>query len=168
MGEAIPPCLFQEVPVYPAELIENAEQALSKSIMQLMRSKTQTYITCILLRLTKTFTNETEVARVNQLEIQLNPEFFLGLNDAQKRFLLIHEAWHVPFMNMLRAEGKDPRQWNIASLDRYIEGINSGKADYEIEKLDITTQYNEFVITSMRSMWGMDLSILKDKFGVDL
>ncbi len=60
------------------------------------------------------------------------------------------------------------RQWNIASLDRYIEGINSGKADYEIEKLDITTQYNEFVITSIRTMWGMDLSILKEKFGVAL
>lgn len=114
--------------MYPAELIENAEQALSKSIMQLMRSKTQTYITCILLRLTKTFTNETEVARVNQLEIQLNPEFFLGLNDAQKRFLLVHEAWHVPFMDMLRAEGKDPKQWNIA-CDHYNNLMIDGQKD---------------------------------------
>ena len=60
------------------------------------------------------------------------------------------------------------RQWNISSLDKYIKGINSGIADYEIEELDIYTCYNEFVITAMRTMWGIDLSIIKNRFGNEL
>lgn len=60
------------------------------------------------------------------------------------------------------------RQWNVASLDRYINGIESGNIDFEIEELDLYTRYNEFVITSMRTMWGMNLTELKSKFGTEL
>ena len=60
------------------------------------------------------------------------------------------------------------RQWNVASLDHYIEGIISGKPDYEMEKLDIYTRYNDFVITSIRTCWGMPLSYLRTEYGKDL
>ena len=60
------------------------------------------------------------------------------------------------------------RQWNVASLDHYIEGIISGKPDYEIEELDIYTRYNDFVITSIRTCWGMPLSHLRSEYGEEL
>lgn len=60
------------------------------------------------------------------------------------------------------------RQWNIASLEEYIKGINTNKPIYEIEELDIYTRYNDFVITSIRTCWGMSLSNLHSKYGEKL
>ena len=60
------------------------------------------------------------------------------------------------------------RQWNVASLDKYIHAIQQGKLDYEIEELDIYTRYNDFVITAIRTLWGMSLSQLRSTYGEDL
>jgi len=60
------------------------------------------------------------------------------------------------------------RQWNVASLDKYLKGITSGKPDYEIEELDFYTRYNDFVITSIRTCWGMPLSRLRTEYGEEL
>lgn len=60
------------------------------------------------------------------------------------------------------------RQWNVASLDKYIIGINSAKPDFEIEELDLYTRYNDLVITSIRTCWGMSLPELLDNFGEQL
>ena len=60
------------------------------------------------------------------------------------------------------------RQWNVSSLDQYIAGIEDGSPVIEIEELSITTQYNDYVITSLRTMWGLSLKHLKEKFGTEL
>ena len=60
------------------------------------------------------------------------------------------------------------RQWNVSSLEEYMEGIEKGKPYYEIEELDIYTRYNDFVITSIRTCWGMPLSHLRTTFGEEL
>ena len=60
------------------------------------------------------------------------------------------------------------RQWNVASLDKYIHAIQQGKLDYEIEELDIYTRYNDFVITTIRTHWGMSLSQLRSTYGEEL
>lgn len=60
------------------------------------------------------------------------------------------------------------RQWNVASLDQYLEGITSGKPIFELEKLDLYTRYNDFVITSIRTCWGMPLSRLQSEYGEEL
>lgn len=60
------------------------------------------------------------------------------------------------------------RQWNIADLDRYMEGISIGKPRFEIEELDKFTRYNDFVITRIRTAWGMPLSHLRQEFGEEL
>lgn len=57
------------------------------------------------------------------------------------------------------------RQWNVASLDKYIQGIHNKKPEYEIEELNLYTRYNDFVITAIRTSWGMSLSRLKTDFG---
>ena len=60
------------------------------------------------------------------------------------------------------------RQWNVASLDKYIQATQQGKLDYEIEELDLYTRYNDFIITSIRTCWGMPLSHLQSTYGEEL
>ena len=60
------------------------------------------------------------------------------------------------------------RQWNISSLEKYIDGINNGLNISEIEELDLYTRYNDFVITTIRTAWGMPLERLKTEFGDEL
>ena len=60
------------------------------------------------------------------------------------------------------------RQWNVASLEKYMKGIELGNPDYEIEELDLYTRYNDFVLTSIRTSWGMPLSYLHTAFGEEL
>ena len=60
------------------------------------------------------------------------------------------------------------RQWNVASLNKYIEAIKQGKLDYEIEELDLYTRYNDFVLTSIRTCWGMSLTNLRTMFGDEI
>ena len=65
-------------------------------------------------------------------------------------------------------DGMSHRQWNTASLTAYIKGIENGTPDEEKEYLDQHTRYNEFVITSLRTMWGMPLEKLKETYGEKL
>ena len=60
------------------------------------------------------------------------------------------------------------RQWNVSSLDKYLEGIRTDQLDFEIENLDLYTRYNDFVITSIRTCWGMPLSQLRTNYGETL
>lgn len=64
-------------------------------------------------------------------------------------------------------DGTD-RAWNIASISKYVEGITNGTPSIEIEKLDKRSQYNDFILTGMRTTWGVDLDELERKFGADL
>ena len=59
------------------------------------------------------------------------------------------------------------REWNVASIDLYIKGIESDNRSFEIETLDTPTRYNELIITSIRTMWGLSLIQLEKEFGTD-
>lgn len=60
------------------------------------------------------------------------------------------------------------RQWNVSSLEKYLEGIRSNQLDFELEDLDLYTRYNDFVITSIRTCWGMPLAQLRTTYGETL
>ncbi len=62
----------------------------------------------------------------------------------------------------------DEREWNLPSLSDYIEGMACGKRPYEKEELSHITRYNEYIITSLRTHWGVSLPRLKDEFGEEL
>lgn len=59
------------------------------------------------------------------------------------------------------------RQWNIASLTDYVQGIEKGEPDFEIEDLDIPTRYNEYVMTGLRTSQGISLIHIQEQFGSD-
>lgn len=60
------------------------------------------------------------------------------------------------------------RQWNVTSLDQYIDSIKQGEVNCEIEELDLYTRYNDCIITTIRTSWGMSLSHLQDTYGEEL
>ncbi|MDZ7774291.1 MAG: hypothetical protein U5L09_01100 [Bacteroidales bacterium] len=47
------------------------------------------------------------------------------------------------------------RTWNIAHLKKYIEGIDEGNPALESETLTTAQAYNEFVMTRLRTKWGV-------------
>ena len=57
------------------------------------------------------------------------------------------------------------RQWNISNLQVYLDEIFKGKVPYERENLTPTEKYNDFIITSFRTMWGINLKNMELKFG---
>jgi len=54
----------------------------------------------------------------------------------------------------------ESRQWNVSHNIKYIDYIKQqNKTDlYQIEKLSPADQTNEYIMTSLRTMWGMDLT----------
>jgi len=54
----------------------------------------------------------------------------------------------------------ETRQWNIANNAKYIQSLETGKVPAEIEILTETNRLNEYIMTSLRTMWGLDLSKL--------
>ncbi len=59
---------------------------------------------------------------------------------------------------------QETRSWNIADLQSYIDG----KAEGETETLNLSERYNDFILTSLRTMWGLSLSALESTFGQEL
>jgi len=57
------------------------------------------------------------------------------------------------------------RQWNLRSVEKYIESIEKNIIPCEKEEIDEITRYNEYVMTSLRTMWGADKEYLKTNFG---
>lgn len=49
------------------------------------------------------------------------------------------------------------RQWNIANNALYIKALEEGRVPFEQEILTPEQRYNEYVMTSLRTMWGADL-----------
>ncbi len=60
----------------------------------------------------------------------------------------------------------DSREWNTASLETYIEGMRQDKRYFETEALDDNTRYNEYVMTGLRTRWGISLEKISTDFGV--
>ena len=51
------------------------------------------------------------------------------------------------------------RQWNVTNNNIYIESINNGKIPFEKEELTKTQKLNEYIMTSLRTMEGLQLDI---------
>ena len=50
-------------------------------------------------------------------------------------------------------------------LENRVKIIEQGQRQHETEQLDTQTRYNEYIITGLRTMWGISTEELKKKFG---
>ncbi len=68
------------------------------------------------------------------------------------------------------------RQWNINSVSEYMEGIQNSRFKIQkcrgvlqppssIEIIDAKTRYNDYVLTRLRTVWGIPLPSFREKFG---
>jgi putative oxygen-independent coproporphyrinogen III oxidase len=59
----------------------------------------------------------------------------------------------------------EQRSWNIANNSKYINAIRAGILPLEREHLSIRDKYNEYVMTRLRTQWGVSLDEVRDLFG---
>lgn len=57
------------------------------------------------------------------------------------------------------------RQWNVRNNARYIQSIQTGIVPYEREELSMRDRLNEYIMTALRTVWGLDLDDVKRCFG---
>lgn len=60
------------------------------------------------------------------------------------------------------------RKANVANNAKYMQGLQLGKIPFEVITLSREDQINEYILTSLRTKWGCDLELLKNKYGFDL
>jgi oxygen-independent coproporphyrinogen-3 oxidase len=57
------------------------------------------------------------------------------------------------------------RSWNIADVNAYTTSVKNGILPSESEFLTKEMQYNEYVMTAIRTQWGISLSDIQTRFG---
>ncbi|MDH5036018.1 MULTISPECIES: radical SAM family heme chaperone HemW [Chryseobacterium] len=60
--------------------------------------------------------------------------------------------------------GFDVRSWNVANNQQYIKKLNDKLLAKEEEILSHEDQFNEMIMIGLRTIWGVDLESLKNKF----
>lgn len=61
-------------------------------------------------------------------------------------------------------DGKN-RGWNVSNNTLYIKSIQENKLPIEIETLTKIDRYNEYIMTGLRTIWGVSLYRIEEEFG---
>lgn len=83
---------------------------------------------------------------------QNNTSYWMG-----KKYLGIGPSAHS-------YDGKT-RSWNVSNNALYLKSIQEGKLPMETETLTQTDRYNEYVMTGLRTVWGISLDRIEQEFG---
>ena len=59
------------------------------------------------------------------------------------------------------------RYMNPANNAQYMEVLSKNKLPEIVEELSLNDRFNEYIMTSLRTMWGTDLEKIKTDFGAD-
>uniref|UniRef100_UPI003F68EA2E radical SAM family heme chaperone HemW n=1 Tax=Mariniflexile litorale TaxID=3045158 RepID=UPI003F68EA2E len=88
------------------------------------------------------------------------PEYFSKNNSAYwqgKSYLGVGPSAH--------SFNGNERGWNVRNNSKYIKSIEQNVLPIETETLSITDKYNEYVMTGLRTVWGISLDKVKRDFG---
>ncbi len=58
------------------------------------------------------------------------------------------------------------RQWNLANNALYISAMKNEQPAEEMELLTLAQQANEYIMTALRTMEGLDLAVFEERFGL--
>jgi oxygen-independent coproporphyrinogen-3 oxidase len=84
-------------------------------------------------------------------------------NFAREGFISKHNSayWkQIPYLGLgpsAHSFNRSSRQWNVSDVKKYIRSVSSGNVPFKREELDKLIIFNEYVMTSLRTMWGIDL-----------
>ena len=59
------------------------------------------------------------------------------------------------------------RGWNVANNVLYLKSIEENQLPNETEILSVSDRYNEYIMTGLRTIWGVSLERIKSEFGQD-
>ncbi|MET3025129.1 radical SAM family heme chaperone HemW [Flavobacterium sp. UW10123] len=59
----------------------------------------------------------------------------------------------------------EKRGWNIANNSLYLKAIQNDELPIETEILTISDRYNEYIMTGLRTIWGVSLERIEKEFG---
>ena len=88
------------------------------------------------------------------------PNYFSENNSAYwqgKRYMGIGPSAH--------SFNGDQRSWNVYNNIKYIKSIKENMLPLETETLTVTDKFNEYVMTGLRTIWGVSLKKVEDDFG---
>ena len=57
------------------------------------------------------------------------------------------------------------RSWNVSNNSLYLKSISENQLPSEVETLSKTDKYNEYVMTGLRTIWGISLERIENEFG---
>jgi len=57
------------------------------------------------------------------------------------------------------------RSWNVANNTLYIKDIEQGELPAQKEELTVANRYNEYVMTGLRTIWGVNVNRVATEFG---
>lgn len=90
------------------------------------------------------------------------PDYFSRNNSAYwlgKKYIGIGPSAHS-------YDGKN-RSWNVANNSLYLKSLAENVLSVEVETLTTTDRYNEYVMTGLRTVWGVSLDRIEKEFGAD-
>ncbi|MFD0990176.1 radical SAM family heme chaperone HemW [Mariniflexile jejuense] len=58
------------------------------------------------------------------------------------------------------------RGWNVRNNSKYIKSLEQNVLPIEIEILSTTDKYNEYIMTGLRTVWGVSLRKVEHDFGI--
>lgn len=88
----------------------------------------------------------------NQLYSRHNSSYWLGVN-----YLGLGPSAH--------SFNGTSRRWNVSHIDSYIKAIENNLVYSEEEILTENNRYNEYILTRIRTIWGVSEVDLKNNFG---
>ena len=91
----------------------------------------------------------------NQLYSKHNTSYWTG-----KKYLGLGPSAH--------SFNGNSRQWNMANLDGYLKALKNNLSFFEVETLSENEKFNEYVLTRMRTKWGIEEQQIKEIFGAKL
>lgn len=59
----------------------------------------------------------------------------------------------------------DQRSWNVSNNTKYIKSIQKNELPSELEILSKTDKFNEYIMTGLRTIWGVSLKKVEADFG---
>ena len=59
----------------------------------------------------------------------------------------------------------DSRSWNVANNALYLKSLQNDELPNEVEKLTLEDRYNEYIMTGLRTIWGVSLVRIEQEFG---
>jgi oxygen-independent coproporphyrinogen-3 oxidase len=59
----------------------------------------------------------------------------------------------------------EKRSWNVSNNTLYLKSIQENKLPSETEILSKTDRYNEYIMTGLRTIWGISLDRIQTEFG---